>query len=465
MGPCAIILAAGLGTRMKSLTPKVLHTINGKPIVKHVIDAVETLKPAHIIVVVGPESNNIRMALKDETVSYAVQKKPKGTADALKAALHQLDKLKAKYKTVLVLSGDTPLINPATLKHLLDLHKSRKEALSILSFIAHGRHAYGRIIRDGNNVTGIVEDKNANAEQKKIAEVNSGIYAIELNALSLIKYIRMNPLKKEYYLTDIVTLAARRGCRIGSHMLGDETELTGINTRRELSLAGLYLRDRIVSQLMDNGVSFINPKTVVIDPAASIGTDTVIYPNVIIEGKSSIGRGCTIYPNCRIQESKLDDNVTVKDSTVIEFSTIMEGASVGPFAHLRPDSVIGRSAKIGNFVEIKKSVIGSGSKASHLSYLGDSEIGDNVNIGAGTITCNYDGTHKFKTVIEENVFIGSDTQLVAPVKVGKGAYVGAGSTITKDVPPVALAVSRSPQRNIEGWAATKTKTKDKHKPK
>jgi len=462
VGLCTIILAAGLGTRMKSLTPKVLHTINGRPILQHVINAVRALKPDHIVVVVSPGSDSIRQALKDEKIYFAVQKEPKGTADALKAGLRQLGRLKPEGSTVLVLSGDTPLVSPSTLKHLINVHKRKKESLSILSFVARGDHAYGRIIRDRGKVTAIVEDKNADSEQKKIMEVNSGIYAIKPDALLLLKHIKMNPLKKEYYLTDIVGLAAGKGHRIGSYMLGEETELTGINTRRELSLAGLYLRDRIVSQWMDNGVSFIDPKTVIIDPDAVIGPDTIIYPNVIIEGKSSIGRQCTIYPNSRISESAVGDSVTVKDSTVIESSTVLQGASVGPFAHLRPGSLIGRSAKIGNFVEIKKSVIGDGSKASHLSYLGDSEIGDNVNIGAGTITCNYDGVNKFRTVIEEGVFIGSDTQLVAPVKVGKGAYVGAGSTITKDVPPAALAVSRTPQKNVEGWAAAKTREKNKH---
>lgn len=454
MGLVAVILAAGLGTRMKSSIPKVLHAINGKPVIRHVVDAVKVLKPEKIIVVVGPGSDAVQDALRDESIVFAVQKEPKGTADALKAAAR---KLKDSRGTVLVLSGDTPLVSAATLQQLLTVHRRRKEDLSILSFIAGGGHSYGRIIREGKNIIAIIEDKDADEEQKKITEVNSGIYTLESSALKLLKEIRVNPLKGEYYLTDIVSIAAGKGYKAGSHILGDETELTGVNTRRDLYMAGLYLRDKIVSRWLDKGVSFIDAKSVFIDPDTEIGMDTVIYPNVIIEGKSVIGSGCVIYPNTRIANSMVGKGVTIKDSTVIESSVIKDGASVGPFAHLRPDSVIGASAKIGNFVEVKKSFIGNGTKASHLSYLGDAEVGDNVNIGAGTITCNYDGVNKFKTTIEQGSFIGSDTQLVAPVKVGKGAYVGAGSTITKDVPPLALALSRVPQQNIEGWAVERSR--------
>jgi bifunctional UDP-N-acetylglucosamine pyrophosphorylase/glucosamine-1-phosphate N-acetyltransferase len=465
VGLYTVILAAGLGTRMKSSTPKVLHTINGKPIISYVFEAARALKPLQIVVVIGPESNGIQEALRDERVTFAVQKEPKGTADALRTASRKLVGLKTGKGTVLILSGDTPLVNPLTLQQLVTVHKRKRESLSVLSFIAGGDHAYGRIVRDGDNLTSIVEDNDATEEQKTISEVNSGIYAMESSILALLREVNMNRQKGEYYLTDIVGIAARRGYRVGSHVLGYETELTGINTRRELCMAGLYLRDRIVSKWFDKGVSFIDPESVMIDPDATIGMDTVIYPNVFIEGKSMIGSNCKIYPNTRVIDSTIGDNVIIKDSSVIESSNIQDRAEVGPFAHLRPGSIIGVSAKIGNFVEIKKSVIGNGTKASHLSYLGDAEIGDHVNIGAGTITCNYDGLNKYKTVIEEGVFVGSDTQLVAPVKVGKGAYIGAGSTITKDVPPMALAVSRTSQKNIEKWAEGKSAGKDKHKPK
>lgn len=451
-----IILAAGLGTRMKSSIPKVLHKIYGKPIIHYVVDSTRQLKSKNHIVVIGPKGDEIRNAFANyhggHQVTFAVQKEPKGTGDAMKAAVQ---KLKGFSGTVIVLSGDTPLIKASTLQKFLKLHKQNKEDISIISFIAEGTHSYGRIMRERNRVTAIIEDRDADNEQKKIREVNSGIYAIESHALKLLKEIKINKAKREYYLTDIVDIAVKKGYKVGAHILGSETELTGINTREDLHNACHYLKDRILSGWMKNGVSFINTSSVFIHPDAKIGMDTVIYPNVHIEGKTIIGQGCTIYPNVRIADSTVGDYVTIKDSTVIESSTIHENATIGPFAHLRPGSIIGPSSKIGNFVEIKKSVIGEGTKASHLSYLGDAEIGKNVNIGAGTITCNYDGKEKHKTIIEDNVFVGSDTQLIAPVRVGKGAYVGAGSTITKNVPPLSLAVSRADQRHIENWALKK----------
>jgi len=452
MALAAVIMAAGLGTRMKSATPKVLHRLYGKPVIRYVIDTALSMKPDRVVVVIGPAGDAVKDSLLGTGVSFAVQKTPDGTAGALRAALKKLGNFRGK---LLVLSGDAPLVESATIKSLLSTHARRKEDLSILSFIAGGRHSYGRILRDKNKVTAIIEDRDASSAQKKINEVNSGVYVIEPSALSLIKQIKMNPRKKEYYLTDLVAIAASRGLRVGSHLLGTETELTGINTRSELCMAGLYLRDRIVSGLMDSGVSFIDVKSVFIDPGARIGADTIIYPNVMIHGNTEIGAGCVICPNCRIIESRIGDNVIIKDSSLIDSSEVKNGASVGPFAHIRPASVIGASARIGNFVEIKKSLIGDGAKASHLSYLGDAEIGKNVNIGAGTITCNYDGQNKHKTIIGDESFIGSDSQLVAPVTVGKGAYVGSGTTVTTDVPSMALALSRSPQINIEGWVLRK----------
>jgi bifunctional UDP-N-acetylglucosamine pyrophosphorylase/glucosamine-1-phosphate N-acetyltransferase len=443
---------------MKSLIPKVLHRIYGKPIIHYVVDSIKRLKAENNIVVIGPKSDEIRNAIanyyKGHRVIFAVQKEPKGTGDAMKAAVQ---KLKGFSGTVLALSGDTPLIKTSTLQKFLKLHKQNKEDISIISFIAEGTHSYGRIIREGDRVKAIIEDRDADNKQKEIKEVNSGIYAIKSRALNLLKEIKINKAKGEYYLTDIVDIAVKKGYKVGAHILGSETELTGINTREDLHNACHYLKDRILSNWMKNGVSFIDTSSVFIHPDAKIGMDTVIYPNVHIEGKTVIGKGCTIYPNTRIADSIIGNHVTIKDSTVIESSTIKDKAAIGPFAHIRPGSIIGDSSKIGNFVEIKKSVIGEGTKASHLSYLGDAEIGKNVNIGAGTITCNYDGKQKNKTIIEDNSFIGSDTQLVAPVRVGKGAYIGAGSTITKNVPPLSLAVSRADQRHIEKWALRKGK--------
>ncbi len=446
----AVVLSAGLGTRMKSALPKVLHPLSGKPMVQYVVEALCALKPQKIISVIGMHGDGIRDALRGYPVSFAVQKEPKGTGDALKSAAKKLRGFKG---TLLVVSGDTPLIKPSTLQDFLRLHRKQRKALSLISFIAGNANSYGRIVREGNTLSAIIEEKDANEEQKRIREVNSGIYAIESPLLKLLNKIAMNNTKGEYYLTDIVRIAVGAGHRAGAFVLSNENELTGINTRQDLYRASHYLRDEIVAGFMEKGVTFIDKTSVFIHPESVIGAETVIYPNVQLEGKTSIGSGCMVYPNSRIIDSRIDNNVIIKDSTLIESSAVNEGASVGPFAHIRPGSVIGAHAKIGNFVEVKKSVIGAGSKASHLSYLGDAEIGEEVNIGAGTITCNYDGKLKHKTLIEDNVFIGSDTQLVAPVRIGKGSYVGAGSTITKNVPSLALAISRTRQRNIANWTS------------
>ncbi len=452
MNLATVVLAAGLGTRMKSALPKVLHNVNGKPMVQHVIDSLKQLRSGNNIVVIGPSGSGVKDALAGYPVAFALQKEPKGTGDALKAAARQL---KGFSGTLLILSGDTPLISAATLRNLLRLHAKNREDVSIISFIAEGPHSYGRIIREGAKVKAVVEAGDADESQKKINEVNSGIYALESRVLALLGEIRVNKAKGEYYLTDIIGIAVRKGLRIGAHILGNETELTGINTREDLCRAAHYNREKIISKWMESGVSFMDRSSVFIHPDAKIGSDTVIYPNVHIEGGTIIGKGCVLYPNTRIVDSAIGDHAVIKDSTLIESSVVKHRAAVGPFAHVRPGSVIGASAKIGNFVEVKKSVIGAGTKASHLSYLGDAEIGENVNIGAGTITCNYDGKEKHRTLIGADVFIGSDTQIVAPVKIGKGAYVGAGSTITKDVPPLALALSRTVQRHIENWALRK----------
>lgn len=449
MSLSTVILAAGLGTRMKASIPKVLHRIYDKPMIQYVVDSIIPLKSKNNIVVISPSTTTIKNALGGYPVVFPVQKEPKGTADALKAAQKALKNFQG---TVLILNGDTPLISASTLQKFLRIHKHNREDISIISFIAEGPHSYGRIIRNGGAVEEIIEDKDADEEQKKIKEVNSGIYAMKSDMLKLLKEIKINEAKGEYYLTDIVDIAVKRGYKVGAHILGNEAEFIGINTREDLYNARIFLNKRILSNCIDNEVSFIDKTSVFIYPESKIGMGTVIYPNVYIEGKTIIGAGCVIYPNTRITNCIIGDNVIIKDSTVIESSTIKDNASIGPFAHIRPGSIVGSSSKIGNFVEVKKSIIGSGTKASHLSYLGDAEIGENVNIGAGTITCNYDGKNKHKTIIEKDVFIGSGTQIVAPVKIGKGAYVGAGSTIVNNVPPGSLAVSRTKQRNIEEWA-------------
>lgn len=441
-----VVLAAGQGTRMKSSLPKVLHKIYDKPIINYVLDALMSIPHEKAIVVVGANGEAISNALKEYPVTLAIQREQKGTADALKSSLHLLEGFQGE---VFVMSGDTPLIESDVIERFLDLHINNSEDLSILSFIPKGRHSYGRIIRTGDSVLKIIEDKDADEAQKKINEVNSGIYAFKSSLLNLLDEIKINEKKGEYYLTDIVELAVKKGYKVCAHNIASEEQLAGINSREDLCNAINYLKQRIVNKWLDNGVTILEKNTTFIHPDVQIGIDTTIYPNVYLEGKTKIGSNCIIYPNSRIVDTIIADNVIVKDSTVIESSEILEHSTIGPFAHIRPQSRIGPSSKIGNFVEIKKSILGKGVKASHLSYLGDAEIGNNVNIGAGAITCNYDGKMKHKTIIEDDVFIGSDTQLVAPVKIGKGSYVGAGSTITKEVPSSSLAISRTPQKNLK----------------
>ncbi|MDP3260606.1 MAG: bifunctional UDP-N-acetylglucosamine diphosphorylase/glucosamine-1-phosphate N-acetyltransferase GlmU, partial [Thermodesulfovibrionales bacterium] len=321
--------------------------------------------------------------------------------------------------------------------------------------------SYGRILRDRNSrINAILEDKDATEAQRKINEVNSGVYAIESGVLPLLKEIPLNIAKGEYYLTDIIGIAGNKGYKMNAYCIGLEDEMMGVNTASELMKARKIFRERLADAWIKKGVTFLDHDSIFISGNVVIGKNTIIYPDVCLEGMTEVGSGCTIYPNVRIVDSVIKDGVVVKDSTVIEGSVVRAKAVVGPFAHIRPGSDIGSEAKIGNFVEIKKSVIGDRTKASHLSYLGDASIGKGVNIGAGTITCNYDGKKKNRTTIEDGAFIGSGTQLVAPVKVGKGAYVGAGSTITKCVPAMSLSVSRVEQRNIEGWAVKKFKVKN-----
>lgn len=457
-----VILAAGSGTRMKSSLPKVLHKVCGIPMIQSVVMTASRLNPERIVVVAGKHIDLIKDAVSDEKTSFALQAEPKGTGHALICARKELGDFKG---TLLVLNGDTPLLSHQTIRKFLSLHRKKKNAVSVLSFVADNPAEYGRIIRDHRRaVVSITENKDADTEQKKINEVNSGVYAIEHGALPLLDEIRVNKKKKEYFLTDIMALGFRKGYRVEAYCIGEETEFMGINTRKELARASDVMRKNIIAGLTDKGVFFMDPDSVFIHPGARIGQDTTIYPNVHIEGNTTIGKGSVVYPNVRILNSRIGNRATIKDATLIEHSLIKDNASVGPFAHLRPGSEVGTGAKVGNFVELKKAVIGKGSKASHLSYIGDAKIGKGVNIGAGTITCNYDGISKHLTVISDGVFIGSDTQLVAPVKVGKGAYIGAGSTITKDVPPGSLSLSRTPQRNIMKWASRRQKKTRRTKP-
>lgn len=457
MNLSVVILAAGRGKRMNSSKPKVLHEILGRPMLQYVIEAVRPLKPRDIVVVIGNGADLVRTSLKDEGLTFVVQNKLLGTGNALASAKKRL----GDNDTILVLNGDCPLITAKTLKGLLRRHRRYRNELSLLSFIDNTLSGYGRIMRnEEGRVVGVVEDKHATSSEKKVNELNGGVYVMEASMLSLLNRIKKNASTGEYYLTDIVGIASRRGRRLDAYHCPPE-EIRGVNTREELQRVSDILNRRLISKWMNRGVTFIDPDTTLVHPDVSIGKDTVIYPNTYLEGRTTIGRNCVIYPGTRIYESTLGDNVTIKDNTLIEESKIGDKTTVGPFAHLRPHSIIGRGVKIGNFVEIKKARIGDGTKTSHLSYLGDAEIGKDVNIGAGTITCNYDGQNKHKTTIESGVFIGSDCQLVAPVTIGRGAYVAAGATITRNVPAGALAISRVRQKNLEGWANRKTNNRAK----
>jgi len=446
-----VILAAGLGTRMISDTPKVLHRLFDRPMLSYVLEAAAGLKPSHIVAVVNESMGDISKILSlPPNATTAIQKRLDGTASALRSALPSI--VDMNKGTIAIINGDSPLITPATLRKFINRHKKAGNSVSVLSFHASDPRGYGRILRDSRGVPlGIVEEKDASREQREISEVNSGVYAIETSALGLLDKIKKNAKKKEYYLTDILELAIEGGSRTGVYPIGSEDEFLGVNSRQDLHAAHEAMRNRVVDALLSKGVSFMDSFTAYISPETKIGRDTLIYPNVFIHGNTSIGRGCTIHSNTRIVDSAIKDGAVVKDSSLVEESVICKGAQVGPMAHLRPGSVIGEGARIGNFVEVKKSTIGRKTKAMHLSYIGDASVGSEVNIGAGTITCNYDGKRKFPTTIENGVFIGSDTQLVAPVTIGDGAYVGAGSTITKDVEPGALAVSRAKQKNYPSF--------------
>jgi bifunctional UDP-N-acetylglucosamine pyrophosphorylase/glucosamine-1-phosphate N-acetyltransferase len=455
-----VVLAAGLGKRMNSDLPKVLHRICGIPLLQSVLNSVDGVKPDRIVVVAGDHIGKIKENIDSPGVLFAVQPGAKGTGDAVRCALPVIGDFRGD---VLILNGDTPLVRPETIKKFLRRHRKDGNELSVLSFKAADPSGYGRIVRDASGeIEAIVEDRDADPVRKRISEVNSGLYAVRRDALALVGEIKLNRSKGEYYLTDLVSQALLKKMKTSAYPVGAEEEFMGVNTREELRRASDILRRRIIAGWTKKGVDFMDAGSVFIHYNVSLGRDTVIYPNVYIEGRTRLGRNSTVYPNVRILDSNIGREVVIKDSTLIENATVGDRASVGPFAHIRPGSQIGREAKVGNFVELKKTVLGAKSKASHLSYLGDAEIGNGVNIGAGTITCNYDGKEKHVTRIGDGVFVGSDSQLVAPVRVGKGAYVGAGSTITQDVPAGALAISRSRQKNIWGWVRKRSKTGTKN---
>lgn len=447
-----IILAAGLGTRMKSQTIKILHRAAGRPIVEYVLDLARELCPNPPVMVIGHQRDAVQTAIGDRA-RYAVQEQQLGTGHAVLQAAMVVD----PSKRILILSGDVPLTRPETLRSLLDEHERGHHALTLLTMKPADPARYGRIVRGANGgVERIVEYKDASDEEKQIGEVNAGIYVFNGEHLfDNLRNLGNQNAQGEYYLTDLLQQLRGSGHSVGAVIAADPAEALGVNSRKELAQVENEIQRRVVERLMENGVTFRNPSTVVIDSDVTIGPDTVVYPFVTLETGTQIGSGCVIEPGVHLINVRTGNDVHVKTGTVAEDAVIEDDASVGPYAHLRPGTHLGRKVKVGNFVETKKAVFGAGAKASHLSYIGDAEVGADVNIGAGTITCNYDGKRKHKTVLEDGVFIGSDTQLVAPVRVGRGAYVGAGSTITRDVPAGSLALSRTQQTVVEGWVERK----------
>src|SRR6476646_8995651 len=447
-----VIMAAGKGTRLKSRRAKVLHEIAGQPLLAHVIRAAQKIVPAeHIYVIVGHQAENVRAAVEPLGVKFVLQTEQRGTGHAIMCARDQV----ASYQHILVLSGDVPLIRPETMSRLRDFHLSKKAAMTILTAAPSDPCGYGRVIRAGSSdrVKAIVEQKALTKSQQKEREINSGIYAFATKPLfANIDRLSTDNAHHELYLTDMAALLVKSKATVVALKASDAAEVLGANTLAELSSLDATMRARKCADLMTAGVSIYRPETCVIDNDVEIGADTILEPFVQILGRTRIGSDCRIRSFSVISDSQIANNVLVRPGFIIDQSTSAAGAQLGPCAHLRPGSEIGEGAHVGNFVETKKTRLGRGAKANHLSYLGDSDIGAGVNVGAGTITCNYDGVNKHMTVIEECAFIGSDSTLVAPVRIGKGAYVAAGSTITEDVPADALALGRSRQITKESWA-------------
>ena len=451
----AVILAAGKGTRMKSGVVKVLHPVAGRPMIRWAVDAARAAGAAATVLVVGHQADAVRSAFPEAAdIRCAMQEEQRGTGHAVACARDQLAGFSG---TVLILCGDTPLLRGETLRGLIAYHQENEAALTVLTATMDDPYGYGRVVRaaDGR-VLRIVEQKDATPEEQALCEINSGIYCMEAGFLfANIDSISSDNAQQEFYLTDLVSIAVKQGLTCLGRCTEDPDEIMGVNDRVQLAEASRILRRRINRDLMCAGVSLVDPEHCYIDHGVQIGPDTVVHPNCTVSGATVIGSGCTIESGVTIKRCIIGDNCHIKAGSVLEGSELHAEVSVGPMAHLRPGTVLNDHVKIGNFVETKKIVMGEGSKASHLTYLGDAEIGSNVNIGCGTITCNYDGVNKHRTIIGDDVFIGSDVQLVAPVSVGRNSLVAAGTTVTVDVPPDSLAISRVPQVNKEGWRLKK----------
>ena len=463
---CAVVMAAGQGTRMRSDLVKVLHPLNGLPMVCHILESCRRLGIKRTLVVIGHQAGQVRETLASLAgwVEFIHQTEQRGTAHAVLQAELALQGFDGH---VLVLSGDVPLLSDALVERLVATHLSERADATLVTTRLPNPGGYGRILRDRRGAfRAIVEELEATPAQRRVTEINAGIYCFRAPRLfAALHLVKPSSVKKELYLPEVLPIlrktGGKAGGRIATVLAEDPREVLGINTRAELAEAYGILRARIVNHLMAEGVTCLDPASVHVSSLASVGRDSTLYPNAQLEGHTRIGEGCTIHAGCRVRDSHLGNRVTALDGCVILDSEIADECVIGPYAHLRPGSHLKRKVRVGNFVEVKKSVLGEGSKAPHLSYVGDSTVGDRVNIGAGTITCNYDGFAKHQTIIEDEAFIGSNSSLVAPVKIGRGAIVAAGSAITQEVPPDALAFGRAMQVNKEGRAAEIRKARGK----
>ncbi len=452
----SIILAAGEGTRMKSKTPKVLHEILGVPMLEYVVNSSKNSDVEKVCVIIGHKAEKIKEKFSNEEISFREQPmgedKPYGTGYAVKQAINDFE----DDDTVIILNGDTPLIREQTLNGFLQFHEQGNFSCTILTADLDNPTGYGRIVRDDNaKIVKIVEQKDASEKEKLIREINSGIFAFNGGDLkNALGELKSDNAQGELYLTDVIKTLVLNNRKIGGFKLRDKREILGVNSRDDLSVCAEIMKERINKKIMVDGVTLVDPKNTYIETSVKISQDTIIYPGAVIQGNTTIGEGCKIYGTTRIVDSKIGDNVTI-DNTLIEESIVGDNTKIGPYAHLRPNSNVGNDAKIGNFVEIKNSNFGDGSKASHLAYVGDSDIGKNVNIGCGVVFVNYDGKNKFRSNIKDNSFIGSNANIVAPVEVEEYGYIAAGSTITKDVKEGQLSIERSVQKNVDGWVEKK----------
>jgi len=449
MNRYGVILGAGMGTRMKSEVPKVLHHVMGKPMIQHAVDALETLKVSKTVVVTGHKAELVEICLGNK-VMYARQEQQLGTAHAVKMAENLLVDLPG---TTIITYGDVPLLSVETIKKLFENHERSGVAMTMLTAKTNDPTGYGRIVRDATGkIVKIVEHKDASFEQLQIKEINSGVACYNNQLLfKALQKVRANNLQKEYYLTDLVEILVNAGQRVNSLTTEDFIETLGVNDRMQLAQANNNMKMRINKQHMENGVTIIDPATAYIEMDVQIGSDVIIEPNVHLKGSTVIDSGVVIGNGCNITDSHICAGTQILSSYISD-SKIGANSTVGPFAHIRTGADVGEKSRIGNFVEIKKSILDEGVKAAHLAYMGDSEIGANVNISCGVITANYDGKNKYKTEIGANAMIGSNVNLIAPVKVGEGAYIAAGSTVTKNVPADALAIARTKQENKENYA-------------